>query len=87
MIFLSLILREIHFGDSRSSKTAILTHFEALNLDFHELLHFLKADIFQINKIQSLENGKNGSFRASKFTKIDFTQNLSIKKFVIFHTV
>ena len=28
------ILREINFGDSRSAKSAFLTHFEALNLDF-----------------------------------------------------
>ena len=28
------ILREIKFGDSRSAKTAILTHLEAINFDF-----------------------------------------------------
>ena len=48
MNFLSLdhILREINFGDSRSAKYAIVTHLEALNIDF------LKAEIHQINKIQ-----------------------------------
>ena len=48
------ILREINFGDFRVSKSAIWTHLEALNFDFHEFLHFLKAEIYQINKIQSL---------------------------------
>ena len=47
------ILREINFEDSRSAKSAILTHLEALNFDFYEFLHFLKAEIYQINKIQS----------------------------------
>ena len=47
------ILREINFEDSWSAKSAILTHFEALNLDFYEFLHFLKAKSYQINKIYS----------------------------------
>ena len=37
------ILREINFEDSKSAKSAILTHLEALNFDFYEFLHFLKA--------------------------------------------
>ena len=45
------ILREINFWDSRSAKSAILTHLEALNFEFHEFLHILKADIYQIGKI------------------------------------
>ena len=53
------ILREINFGDSRSAKSAISKHSEALNLDFHEFLHFLKAEIYQFNKIQSPYNCKN----------------------------
>ena len=48
------ILREIKFGDSTSAKSAILTHLEALNLDFHEVLNFLKPYICQIHKIQNL---------------------------------
>ena len=36
------ILREINFGDSRSAKSAI-----------YEFLHFLEAEIYQINKILS----------------------------------
>ena len=70
---ITLILREINFGDSRSAKCAILTHLEALNLYFHDFLHFLKAGIDQINKIQSPKNGKNDSFGTSRFSKIDFT--------------
>ena len=44
------ILREINLGDSRSAKSAILTHLEALNFDFHE---FLKAEIYQTDHFQS----------------------------------
>ena len=55
---ISYILREINFWDSRSVKSAILTHLEALNFDFYECLHFLKGEIDQIDSIQSFENGK-----------------------------
>ena len=41
------ILRENKFGDSRSAKSVILTFLEALNFDFYELLHVLKAEIYQ----------------------------------------
>ena len=47
------ILCEINFEDSRSAKLAISTHLEALNFDFHEVLHFLKVEIYQVNKIHS----------------------------------
>ena len=47
------ILREINFWDSRSAKAAILTHLEGLNFDFYEFLQFLKAEIYQMNKIHS----------------------------------
>ena len=67
------ILREIKFGDSRSAKSAILTHSDALNYDFYEFLHFLKAEIYQTNKMQSPKNYKKGIFRTSKVPKIDFT--------------
>ena len=49
------------FGDSRSAKSAILTYLEALKLDYYEILHFLKAEIYQINKIQSPRNCKNSN--------------------------
>ena len=47
------ILREINFEDSRSEKPAISAHLEALNFDFYEILHFLRAEIYQSNKLQS----------------------------------
>ena len=56
------ILREINFEDSWSAKSAISTHLEALNLDFYEFLHFLKAEIDQKNKIHSPKNGKKAVF-------------------------
>ena len=45
------ILHEINFEDSWSAKSAILTHLDVLNFDFYEFLHFLKSDIYQMNKI------------------------------------
>ena len=67
------ILREINFWDSWSAKSDILTHLEALNFDTYEFLHISEAEIYQINKILSPWNGKNGSFTTSRFSKIDFT--------------
>ena len=40
------ISREIKVVDSWGPKTAILTLLEALNFDFHEFLHFLKAEVY-----------------------------------------
>ena len=48
------ILREINFGDSRSAKKAISLLLEALNFEFYEFLHFLKAEIDQMKKIHRL---------------------------------
>ena len=48
---ISQILREIKCEDSGSAKSAILTRLGALNCDFYEFLHFLKADIYQLSKI------------------------------------
>ena len=56
------ILHEINIWDSRSAKSAALAHSEALNFDFHEFLHFQKAEIDQIDKFQSPKNGKNSNF-------------------------
>ena len=49
--FITQILREINFGDFTSAKSANQTHLEVLNFAFYEILHFLKAQICQINKI------------------------------------
>ena len=74
MIFLSLrfYVKSI-LENSRSAKSAILTHSQALNFDIYEILHFLKAEIYQINKVHSPKNSKNDNFRTPIFTKIDFT--------------
>ena len=50
------ILREINFKDSSSAKFAFLTNSEALNCDFYEILHFLKAQIDQKIHTQCLQN-------------------------------
>lgn len=47
------ILLEINFWDSRSVKSAFLTHLESMEFDFYEVLHFLKVEIYQNNKIHS----------------------------------
>ena len=52
------ILREIIFKAFRRTKSAISTHSGALNCDFYAILHFLKAEIDQINKIQIPYNYK-----------------------------
>ena len=67
------IFREINVRDFRGKKTAILAHFEGLDLDFHEFLLFLNAEIHQMSTIQYLKNGKKGIFRTSRILKIDFT--------------
>ena len=50
--YVTQILCVINFGDSRSAKSAILSHLIGLNLYFYEFLHFLKAKIYLIKKIQ-----------------------------------
>ena len=77
------ILCEINYRDSKSAKSAFLTHLEALNFDFYEYLHW-KAATYQINKIQHPKTGKNNNFRPSRFSKIDFTENLSDRKILKF---
>ena len=52
------ILREIKFGDSESAKSAISTLSEALNFDIYEFLHFLKSEIYQIDKVHSPKTEK-----------------------------
>ena len=44
------ILREINLEDCRSAKSAISTHLQPLKFDSYEFLHFLRAEIYQINK-------------------------------------
>ena len=56
------ILREFSFEDSRSAKSAILTHLEALNFDFYEFLHFLVAELYPSQKFRALEIAKMAFF-------------------------
>ena len=35
------------------AKSAISTHLKALNFDFYQFLHFLEAEMYQIDKLQS----------------------------------
>ena len=66
------ILREINFGDSRSAKTFFLDTFKDCTFlfsNFHELLHFLKDETHQNNKIQGPKISNNGSIRISRFSK------------------
>ena len=39
-----------------------MTHLVAMNFDFRDFCTFLKAEIYQIIKIQSPKDGKNGNF-------------------------
>ena len=55
-----------------------------MDFDFDAFLHFLKDEICHINKKQSPKNGKNGSFRTSKLSKIDFTLNQNDRRILKF---
>ena len=63
-------LREINFEDSRSAKFAILTHLEALNFDFYEVLHFLKAEICQKIKCRTSGTAKMAAIECPHFSKL-----------------
>ena len=54
---------------------------------FYEFLHFVKAEIDEKSQFKASKIPKNGIFRAFRISKIDFTQNLSDRKFCNFHTV
>ena len=57
-------------GKLEVQKSAILPHYEALNFEFYEFLHFLKAEIHQIIRIQSYKNGKRDSFELQYYPKL-----------------
>ena len=59
--------------DSRSAKSAILTHLEALNYVIYDLLHFLRLKLTKLTKSKAQMMVKKGSFRTSRSSKIDFT--------------
>ena len=53
--FINQILREVNFGDSRSAKSAISIHLEALNLMFYK---FGKFKTLKSAKIHKHKNSK-----------------------------
>ena len=73
MNFLSL--RLYVKSNSRSAKCAILKQIgiHAMNSDFDEFLHFLKAEIYSNHKFRVSKSGKNGTLSISRLSKIDFT--------------
>ena len=87
MIFpITQILRETNFGDSRSSKSAILTHLEALN--FYFLWSFaLFEGCYQINKIESPWNWKKAVLKLLDASKLISRKIWMPKNPEIFHTV
>ena len=64
--------REINLWDSINANFAILTHLQALNFEFYQFLHFLKAAVYQIDKLLRPKIGKNDSIRTTGFSKTDF---------------
>ena len=66
----TLILREINFGDSKSAKYAILSQLEALNFDFYDFVHFLKVENYQINKMRAFEIAKMAVFLLPQSLKL-----------------
>ena len=58
IFFIIQILREINFKGSKSEKSVILTNSVALNFGYFEILHFLKAESYQSNKIQNPKMAK-----------------------------
>ena len=77
------ILREIKIGDSRNAKSAILTHLEALNLEFYEFLHFLKAEKqnsepLKWKKTEILRQIKVGEFRVSNSAILTHLEALNL---------
>ena len=68
-------LREIKVGESRVSKSAISTHLEALNFDFCEFLHFLKA-----------ENDKDEFTQCGKF-RIFLSLRFYVKTILLFRSL
>ena len=64
------ILREIKVSEFKISKCTILAHSVSVNFDFNEFLHFLKAEFYQINQIQSSKNVKMAILRTSRISNL-----------------
>ena len=52
------ILREINFWDSRSTKSTILPHLEAVNFDFYEFCTLDRLKLTKLTKIRSSKIAK-----------------------------
>ena len=78
------ILHELNIGDSRCAKSAILTHSEALNFEFYEFLHFLKAKMYQKTKFRAPKVAKTAALELLDSAKKIFTQNSSDRKILKF---
>ena len=72
------ILLEINFWDSRSAKSAILTHCEAQKFDQHEFLHFLNFEMLP-NWHNSPKTGKNGKVASARYFSICDKNLIEIK--------
>ena len=81
------ILREINLWESRSVKSVILTHFEALNFDFYAFLYLLKAEIRQKWKFSATNCVKMTNFTLLEFPKLVSRKIRVIEKLWNFHTV
>ena len=80
-------LREINFWDSRSAKSVILTHLEALNFDFNKFLYFLKAENYQIKQVKSPKMAKTAFLELLDSPKLISRKIWITEKFKIFHAV
>ena len=60
--FVTHISGEIYFDIYRSSKTALFGFLEALNFDFYEFWHFLKAEMYPIQKLSAPRIAKMAFF-------------------------
>ena len=69
-ISITQILREINFGDSRSAKSAILTHLEAANFDFYEIKQFLKLIFTKLTKFMTSIKAKTAVLELVDFPKL-----------------
>ena len=85
--YITQTLRKINFGLSRSAKSTILTHLEALNFDFYEFLHFLKDEIYQTTKFTAPEIAKTAGFTLLESPKLISRKISVIENSRNFHTV
>ena len=85
-LYVNQILREIKVSEFKISKCTILAHSVSVNFDFNEYLQFLKADIYQINQIQSSKNVKMAILRTSRIPNLISRKIWTIVKSWSFHT-